>query len=203
MPREMTFAINGKEFAVEPVKIDRKKLYGWSEIHAFDNDGDECMLVSVDSSGTITIPKGGVCLGIVSQEGDWAARSTLRTINIDGSDVAMITSSYGVVNELEKSSEEELLNCSITAFYHMRGADDELVTAIGKDIYTIDYCYRDSYETSPAFLLVSELEGKKELFMMVGTQHPFDYIGLTELAMVAGDEPENEEDEGDIDFSMF
>jgi len=204
MAKEIKFAINGDEFAAEPVKIDRKKLYGWSEIHAFDDEGNECTLVSTDSSGTIIIPKGGVGLGIVSGTGKWVERSALKTVKADGGQAELIPSSYGVVNALDrKASEEELLDCSITAFYHMQ-AGAELISAIGNDIYRFDYCYRDSYETSPAFLLASEVDGKKELFMMIGTENEFDYIGLSELAVADDDEEADDEEEGgDLDFGMF
>ena len=204
MPKEMTFTIGGKEFAAEPLKIDRQKLYGWSEIHAFDDDGNECVLVSIDSSGTVIIPKGGIALGVVSPEGQWVERSTLKTVNSDGSDAVLSASSYNVVNMLDrKATEEELLDCSITTLYHLREAGDEFVSAIGSDIYRFDYCYRDSYETFPAFLLVSEIEGKKELFLMVGTQNAFDFIGLNELAVADDEEPKDEDAGDDIDFGMF
>jgi len=204
MAKEMAFAIGGKEFAAEPVKIDRKKLYGWSEIHAFDDDGNECMLVSTDASGTIIIPKGGIGLGILSQEGQWVERSRLKTIMADGSEAKLTSSSYSEVNLLtKKTTMEEFLDCSIGACYHMRNAGSELIDAIGSDIYSFEYCYRDSYETSPAFLLVSEIDGEKELFLLIGTQNNFDFIGLSELTAVADDEEIDDEESDDIDFGMF
>ena len=204
MAKEMVFSIEGKEFGALPVKIDRKKLYGWSEIHAFDDEGNECMLVSTDASGITIIPKGGIGLGIVSANGKWVERNKLKTVMADGSAAALFSSTFNTVNLLErKATEEELLDCSITTCYHMRDASDELIAAIGADIYAFEYCYRDSYETSPAFLLTSEIGGKSELFLMVGVQNVFDYIGLEELAVVSDDEPDDEEESDDIDFSMF
>ena len=205
MAKAMTFSINDKEFAVEPVKVDRKKLYGWSEIHAFDDDGNECVLVSTDASGTIIIPKGGIGLGIESGDRKWVERSRLKAINADGSDAELVPSSYSGVNELaEKATDEELLDCSITAFYHLADADADLIAAIGDDIYKFEYCYRDSYETAPAFLLASEADGKKELFMFTGTRNVFEFIGLNEIAVADETEPEDDEEESDdIDFSMF
>jgi hypothetical protein len=201
----MRFAIGGKEFSVEPVKIDRKKLYGWSEIHAFDDNGNECSLVSTDTSGTIIIPKGGIALGLVSEDGKWVERRQLKTVNADGSDAVIVQSSYSNLNALkEKATNEELLDCSISAFYHLADADADLVTAIGADIYKFDYCYRDSYETTMAFLLTQEIGGKKELFMFVGARNSFEFIGLNQIAVA--DETEFEEDEeesDDIDFSMM
>jgi hypothetical protein len=206
MAKAMTFSINDKEFAVEPVKVDRKKLYGWSEIHAFDDDGNECVLVSTDASGTIIIPKGGIGLGIESDDRKWVERSRLKAINADGSDAELVPSSYSGVNELaEKATDEELLDCSITAFYHLADADADLIAAIGDDIYKFEYCYRDSYETAPAFLLTSEAGGKKELFMFTGTRNVFEFIGLNEIAVADEAEPgdDDEEESDDIDFSMF
>jgi len=196
------FSIAGKEFAALPEKIDRKKLYGWSEIHAFDDDGNECALVSTDSSGTIIIPKGGVGLGILSGDGKWVERSQLKIVTADGSDAELIPSSYGKVNEPVKASEEELLDCSITAFYHME-TNEDLVNAIGADIYKFDYCYRDAHESSPAFLLTSEIGGERELFMFIGKENAFEFIGLSEISVAENNETEDEEDSDDMDFSMF
>ena len=202
MAQEVVFSIGGREFAASPEKIDRKKLYGWSEIHAFDDDGNECALVSTDSSGTIIIPKGGVGLGILSGDGKWIERSDLKIVTADGSDAELITSSYGKVNAPVKASEEELLDCSITALYHME-TDKGLVDAIGDDIYKFDYCYRDAYESSPAFLLTSEIDGEKELFMFIGKENAFEFIGLSEISVAEDNETEDEEDNDDLDFSMF
>jgi hypothetical protein len=207
MPKTMTFAIGGREYTADPRKFDRKKLSGWREVRAFDDNGNECTLVSTDASGTIIIPKGGVGLGIESGEGKWVERSSLKTVGADGGDLEMVQSSYSGVNMLTaKATEEELLDCSITAFYHLAEAGADLIGAIGDDIYNFDYCYRDSYETSPAFLLASEAEGKKELFMFIGTQNNFDYISLNEIAVAdeAGSDDEDEGDgDGEIDFSMM
>lgn len=204
MAKEMRFAVGGEEFAVEPVKIDRKKLYGWSENHAFDDNGDECVLVSTDALGTIIIPKGGIGLGMVSCDGKWVERSQIKTITADGSDTVITESSYNKVNILaEKASPEQLLDCSITAFYHLHEANPDLIALIGDDIYTFEYCYRDSYETMPAFLLMSEINGKKELFMFIGSQNIFEFIGLNEIAVADDSETGDEDDSDDMDFTMF
>ena len=204
MAKQMAFAIGGKEYRAEPVKIDRKKLYGWSEVHAFDDDGNECVMVSVDASGTIVIPKGGIGLGLISANGKWVERGKLKTVMVDGSAAVLTQSSYNAVNALDrKATSEELLDCSIVACYHMREAGDELIAAIGDDIYKLDYCYKDSFETSPAFLLTSELDGEKELFLMIGTQNVFEFIGFNEPAIAGNDEPDDEEESQEIDFGMF
>jgi len=204
MPRTLTFAFGGGECAVEPMKIDRKKLYGWTEVHAFDDDGNECQLVSTDASGTIVIPRGGIGLGMESEEGKWVERAELRTVNEDGSDARLTPSSYSAVIELmRKATDEEFLDCSITGFYHLVGADPGLIAAVGGDIFTFDYCYHDAYETSPAFVLATEIDGSMELFMFVGVRNDFPFIGLDEVSTPDEGQTDEEEESDDIDFSMF
>ena len=189
---------------MEPMKVDRKKLYGWTEVHAFDDDGHECQLVSTDSTGTIIIPKGGIALGVTSPDGKWIERSHLTVLTEDGSEAQLKKSSYSSVTELtRKASNEDLLDSSISAIYHLSNVED-LIAAIGEDIYTFEYCYLDSYEASPAFLLVCEVGGKKELFLFVGSRNEFTFVGLDELALADDSESsEDEDDSGEIDFSMF
>jgi len=201
MAKNLTFSLGGKEFTAEPSKVDRKKLYGWSEVCAFDDDGNECILVTADSAGII-IPKGGIALGILAG-GKWIERGNLKTVTLDGKDAEIVPSSYNKVNVLaEKATEEDLLDCSINAFYHLSEAKD-FTEALGSDIYKFDYCFRDSYETSPAFLIVSEIDGKKELFMLVGTPNDFKFIGLEEAAIADEETDEEDEETDDIDFSMM
>jgi hypothetical protein len=199
MAKDMSFSIGGRIFTAAPAKVDRGKLYGTTEKIALDDDGAVCQLVSMDESGTIIIPLKGAGIGILSGDGKWVERSQLKTVRLDESPAELIPSSYGIVNVLErKATPEELLDCAVKAFYHLSAAP-ELIAAIGGDIYAIDYCYRDSYETTPAFLLVSE----QKLFMLTGTPNEFSFIALSELSVATDDEADDEED-GEIDFdSMF
>ena len=204
MARSLVFEVGGREYTTEPVKIDRKQLYGWSEIHAFDDAGRECSLVSTDATGTVIIPKDGIGLGLLAG-GRWVERRQLKAITSDGSDAPLVPSSYSRVNQLaEKVSDEEFLDCSITGFYHLPDADAGLVAAVGEDIYRFDYCYLDSYETSPAFLMNCPVDGKSALFMFVGVEGDFEFIGLTEVSAADEAGTEDGDDAGDdIDFGMF
>ena len=204
MGKELTFSIGGSEYISNPTKVDRKKLYGWSEKLALDDDGAECSLVSMDESGTVIIPKGGTSLGILSPDGKWIERSQIKTVRLDGSPVVLNKSSYSTVNVLEKkATAENLLDCSVAALYHL-ACSQEMISAVGNDIYTFDYCYRDSFETNPAFLLTSELEEQRHLFMLIGSQNGFGYIGLDEISIADDNDLDgDEEDSDEIDFSMF
>lgn len=200
MARQLTFRIKRKEYTVIPVKIDRKKLYGWTEIIALDEQGRTCNLVSTDDTGTLIIPKGGTALGMLSSDGKWVERTQLKTVRQDGSEAEIIPSSFSVVIPLkQKVTDEEFLDYSITDFYQLDNVPDDLLKAIGDDIYTFDYIYLDSYETTPAFLMVSDAT----LFMLLGYKNRFNMLCLGECSVVDDDDDYIEVTDDDIDFSMF
>lgn len=200
MARQLTFRTKRKEYTVIPVKIDRKKLYGWTEIIALDEQGRTCNLVSTDDTGTLIIPKGGTALGMLSSDGKWVERTQLKTVRQDGSEAEIIPSSFSVVISLkQKVTDEEFLDYSITDFYQLDNVPDDLLKAIGDDIYTFDYTYLDSYETTPAFLMVADAT----LFMLLGYKNRFDMLCLGECSIVDDDDDYIEVTDDDIDFSMF
>lgn len=200
MARQLTFRIKQKEYTVIPVKIDRKKLYGWTEIIALDEQGRTCNLVSTDDTGTLIIPKGGTALGMLSSDGKWVERTQLKTVRQDGSEAEIIPSSFSVVIPLkQKVTDEEFLDYSITDFYQLDNVPDDLLKAIADDIYTFDYTYLDSYETTPAFLMVADTT----LFMLLGYKNRFDMLCLGECSVVDDDDDYIEVTDDDIDFSMF
>lgn len=205
MARELTFKVGEKQFSAEPTKIERKKLYGWTEILALDDSGNECKLVSMDESGTLVIPKGGVGLGILSPDGEWVPRSELQAVHLDGTPAELIPSSYSIEIELkEKVSPEVFLDYSIKSFYQLDNLSEELIELIGDDIYNFKYNYRDGFEGDDAFLLTADdTDANKRLYMMIGVLNNFEMLSLTETAVIEETPEEEEEEDAEIDFSMF
>ncbi|GHV94080.1 hypothetical protein AGMMS50293_04000 [Spirochaetia bacterium] len=201
MAKNLVFSIKGADYEAAPVKVDRKKLYGWSETKALDDQGNECVAVSIDESGALIIPKGGLGMGILSPKGAWVERSSLKALTLDGKEAALVPSSYDAPIPLDtKVTVNEYLDHSITAFYQLEGAPPELLKAVGGDIYTFIYNLRADYEGSPAFLLESE----GSLYMLLGYKSDFEMLGLAEAAVIDEEADGDEEDESDeIDFSMF
>lgn len=204
MARALIFKLQGKEYPFSPVKVERKKLYGWTETIALDDEGNECKLVSMDESGTVIIPKGSIGLGIINDKFEWVDKTEIKAVDENGKYIEPFSSSFLAPIELDKKvTSEELLSHSIHTVYQLdeEGECDELKEGISNgDIYNFDFNYREGYESRPAFLL--ESEGK--LFMLVGSPVDFSYIGLEEKGYI--DEVEDEEDSDDelgIDFSMM
>lgn len=202
MPREIVFKIKRREFKTPIVKVDRRKLYGWTELAAVDDNGNPCTLLTTDETGKYIIPPGGTGIGILSQSGKWVERSELKTITDDGKPAPLFESSFNKVNELKKKvSVEEFLDYDIDDFYELADSSFEMIKAIGNDIYTFDYSYNDSYDPSPAFVMVAN----DRLFLLVGVKNAFDYLCYSNCDSIDDDDDDRLIDEGDedIDFSMF
>lgn len=202
MPRQLRFSLDGKEYAAAPVKIDRRKLYGWTELMAVDELGAPCDLLTADESGRFIIPPGGTGMGILSPEGRWVERSELRTVDADGKPARLFRSSFDGVNALgERVAPREFLDYDVTDFYELTGDVGPLAAAVGDDIFRFEYAYNDSYAPSPAFVLAAD----GTLFLLVAERNAYEWLcfgdcdaldeDFADELVAAGDK--------DIDFSMF
>lgn len=199
MARQLTFAIKRKKYQATPVKIDRRKLYGWTEIEATDDAGSPCEVVSADETGQLIIPRGGTAVGLLNAKGEWVERAELRTVTADGKPAKLLPSSFDREVALrQKVTSEEYLNHNITDFYELEDAPADLLKAIGQDIYTFSYCYTEGCEGFPAFVLVSG----DALFLLIGQRLVFEMVGYDEPGFIDEDTEDEPADE-EVDFAMF
>jgi len=112
----------------------------------------------------------------------------------------LLPSSFSVKNPLEKTvSPEEFLNYAIIGVYQL-GADKDFCTAIGEDIRTFSYRYRDGYESTNAFILQSN----GMVFMLLGVNAGIEMITLDQIAVLDDENDQDETDEDDtVDFSFM
>lgn len=203
MPRGITFRIKRKIYETIPVKIDRKKLYGWTEVVAVDDKGNPCNLLSTDEAGSLIIPKGGTGLGILTPKGEWVERSELKAVKKDGKPAELIPSSYDTAIELkEKVSTEDFLDHSITDFYQLRNTDPGFIKLLGNHIYTFSYTYLASYDSNPAFVLAAGNKKDTSAFLLIGICNRFEMLGYDDPGFIDETEEDTENDDG-LDFSMF
>ena len=199
MARTLVMQLDGTQFDVVPTKVDRRKLYGWTQTVALDDAGRECQLASMDASGTFVIPAGGTGLGVLGPDGAWVERASLKAVTPDGADAPLLPSSFDAPVDLASASTvEELLDHNITAVYQL---DDGagLAAALGPRIVKFGYVFRAGYTSSQAFVLAAD----GEAFMLVGVKNEFEFIGLHQAEGIDDDQPDEEDDSDDIDFSMF
>ncbi len=202
--RPLIFVVDGKQIALKPVKLERRKLYGWTEKVALDGGGAQCRLAHIDETGTIVIPSGEMALGNLTEEGEWVERRQLKAYDVEGNAMQLYPSSFDAPIELGKlASYEEYLDHAITAVYILKGEGVAAIIELmrgKKGLYTFKFNFRAGYFPSNAFLV--ESEGK--LFMTTGVKLNFEFIGRTDLVESAGSEEEaDEDDDEELDFSMM
>ena len=201
MARNLIFKLKDTEYSATPVKVDRSKLYGWTEYKALDDEGKECRIVNMDETGTLIIPKGGLGLGLLSPEREWVDRSSLKAVKPDGSDAEKILSSFSASIELKNTVDPDtFLDHRITFVYQLDEAPEELIKEVGEEIYSFTYSYRDSFKGDPAFVLAAG----GTLFMLVGQKTEFEMLSLAQAEVIDEDDSEDEDDDSDdLDFSMM
>ena len=78
MAASLQFTLGGAAFEAVPVKLERRKLYGYTEIKATDADGARCESAQVDPDGELVVPSGAVKPGILDEDGLWHAWQWLK-----------------------------------------------------------------------------------------------------------------------------
>ena len=70
MARSLILSVDGREFSVQIIKINREDLYGSVEIEAFDEKGKPAELLILAPDGKTLIGKGGTALATLDAKGN-------------------------------------------------------------------------------------------------------------------------------------
>ena len=203
MAKELQFTLNDKLFSLEALKLERKKLYGWTDKVAVNAKDEPCKTVSLMEEEGVLLPKGSSGLGSIDEKGIWVDKSELIAYDENGKEAPLVPSSFDEPIVLDtKITEEELLEHNITSVYSLQGEElypDFIEFMKNKDgIYTFEFNYRADYEGDPAFLV----ENGGELFVMVGKKTSYEFVGLEEAVILDEDE-ENSDELDEFDFGMM
>ena len=74
MAKELMFKLGGTDYGAAPVKLERKKIYGWTDIVATDKDGNVCGSAYLSPDDALVIPSGGLQQATVDSEGRWVKK---------------------------------------------------------------------------------------------------------------------------------
>ena len=202
MAKEISFKLGTDSFTLSPVKVERKKIYGWTEMKVTDTEGGLCRTVSLDSNGITVIPNGAIKMGMLSDSGRWVEKSELQYVHSDGSKAEMYPSSFdtGIILD-KKATAEDLLDLLVTSVYVLSGDDAaKMAEKIGNDIYSFRFNYRADYEDSPAFLI----SNGSTIFILTGRMAKFEFLSLENQGTLDVGEDEAEDiDLEELDFSMM
>lgn len=201
MAKDLTFILNGTQYAAAPEKVERKKLYGWVDTRVTDDSGAECKLAYLDDSGAIIIPKGGITQMLLTSDGSWLDKSKLVARHLDGTPAEKVLSSFEAPIDLGAPVPlEELLDHAITSAYCLQGEGAaKLAGSLGELVYSFIFNYRSDYEGATAFLLNSN----NVPFILTGKRVLLEMIGLEQAAQIDEIETEADEETDEIDFSMM
>jgi len=138
------FKLGGADYGAAPVKLERKKIYGWTDTVATDKDGNVCGSAYLSPDDALVIPSGGLQQATVDSEGRWVKKSELTAYSEDGQKVLpTYASSFDAPIELkEKATKEEFLDNDWESVYQLVNAD--LAAAVGDDIYKFEFNYTKS-----------------------------------------------------------
>ncbi len=199
MARKLNISLRGSTFELEPIKLERKKLYGWVETRVTTQEGGICTSASINDDGVTLAAGGSVKMGIITDDGKWAERDEFVTVDIDGNPIEGVPSSFDIGIQLhQQASEEDILATEISTVYQLNAeGDNELITALGDEIYTFPWSYRGGLPSTAFIVAIGP-----QVFILAGTPFPIEYITLDDHSML-DDDAEEEFESDDLDFSMF
>jgi hypothetical protein len=197
MSKLLNLQYNGTPVALALEKVDRAKLYGFTDIEVQDDEGRPCELATLNGDGHTLAGKGGAALAQLSSSGLWCDKSALKPVNLNGEPITPVKSTFDAPVSLEQqASIDDYLNHNITSVYQL-SAEGEAHTGLIEElkkgtIYTFPFSYRGGLEASTAFLL---LGGDGNPFLAIGQEATLEFVGLKQVAAVTEEETEAEEDD--------
>ena len=197
MAKELTFTLSGVDYLAAPVKLERKKIYGWSSLIATDKNGEECSSAYLSPDDAMVIPSGGFKQGTVDKDGKWVEKSSLIAYGPDEQPLPTYPSSFDAPIVLDKKvSMEQFLDNEWESVYQL--VNEELAAAIGQDIYMFCFNFRASTNHNDGYLMNTP----GGLFLFAGDAEQFEWVALADQTTI--DETEEVVEEIDeLDFSMF
>ncbi len=205
MARQLVLSLDGREFPVSLIKIDREKLYGSVEIEAFDEKGREAQLRVLAADGKTLIDKGGTALTTVNEKGTSVDRSTLVAVDEDGDTIEPVPSSFNAPNVLDRATTDDYLAQMVKSVYLLQppeeGGDIEYLLdhLDGEQIFTFPFSWRGGLDYDKAFIIGAD----SEAFMVVGKQAEFKFLRLNQAANLLDSTEEEEISADDLDFDLI
>ena len=203
MARALVLSLDGQEFPVTLVKIDREKLYGKIDIEAFDEKGNEASLQVLAADGKTLIDKGGTALATVTETGDSIDRNDLVPVNSDGEKIDQVLSSFVQTNVLKPATVEEYFTQVVKSVYILGPYEGANIGALHDQLsanrmFSFPFSWRGGIEYDNAYLIGAG----GEAYIVVGKQAEFQFIKLNQAAVLENTE-EEEISADDLDFDLM
>ena len=201
MARKAEFSINGQSIMAELKKVDRKKIYGWSTIEVFDENGSKCKLAGL-AEGQFVMPSGSTALVTLNAKGEAVSKSTLVGVDSDGKKVEKVPSIYDEKVMLREATIDEYLSTAVKSVYQLQVDENKeaLLNELNNGkVYYFVFNYRADYEGDDAFLISNGTDA----FAVTGMSADLEFIGLEDNEQELVSEETEAVEEDDMDFAMF
>ena len=199
MARKVKFSLSDITLSGEIIKVNREKIYGWSEVEVYDKYSSKCELAGL-VDGQYIIPSGYSSLVTLNEKGDTISKNELIGFDNSGNKVDLVPSIYDQEILLKESSIDEYLSLSVKSVYQLNIEEDKLnvIKKLNGKVFYFVFNYRADFEGDDAFLITNE----NEIFIVTGKLTKFEFIGLEEGdKLLSHDSSVDEDDE--INFAMF
>lgn len=199
MAKELIFKLGDKEYAASPVKLERKKIYGWTETVATDRNGATCVPAYLSMEDVLIIPSGGLKQASVNKDGKWLDKSELTAYDESGENILpILPSAFDSAIHLNlKASIDEFLDNDWESVYQIM--NDELAAALGNDIFKFEFSYRGGTNHNDGYLVATPAG----LFLFAGDEQEFTLIGISDETIIDETEEPGTDDLDELDFSML
>ncbi|MBT6438651.1 MAG: hypothetical protein HOK72_03025 [Flavobacteriales bacterium] len=201
MARKAEFSINGQSIMAELKKVDRKKIYGWSTIEVFDENGSKCKLAGL-AEGQFVMPSGSTALVTLNAKGEAVSKSTLVGVDSDGKKVEKVPSIYDEKVMLREATIDEYLSTAVKSVYQLQVDENKeaLLNELNNGkVYYFVFNYRADYEGDDAFLISNGTDA----FAVTGMSADLEFIGLEDNEQELVPEETEAVEDDDMDFAMF
>ena len=201
MARKAEFLINRLSVMAELKKVDRKKIYGWSTIEVFDENGSKCKLAGL-AEGQFVMPSGSTALVTLNAKGEAVSKSTLVGVDSDGKKVEKVPSIYDEKVMLREATIDEYLSTAVKSVYQLQVDENKeaLLNELNNGkVYYFVFNYRADYEGDDAFLISNGTDA----FAVTGMSADLEFIGLEDNEQELVPEETEAVEDDDMDFAMF
>jgi len=203
---ELQLSYKGKELSCGISKVDRRKLYGYTETEVIDSETEQvCSLATLAPDGRTLIPAGGVALAYVSPKGLWKTREDLKPVDLEGEELTPVGSTFKQTVELgETATGSEYLDHNIRMVYQLEtegGFPKALVTALKKGtIFRFPFSYRGGLVPDEAFILQGQ-DGT--IWMAVGQRTEVHLLDQAQVGAAVVEDQAGGEEVDPLDFGMI
>ena len=203
MPRPLILSVDGREFPVQNVRINREDLYGSVEIETFDEKRKPAELLILAPDGKTLIGKGGTALATLDAKGNSISRTELNLVGANGEALERVESSFDKSNELRKADVDDYLSMIVKSVYSIGAVGEESISHLvdllsdGR-IYRFPFSYRGGVEYDDAFVIGNG----KDAFLVIGKQAVMQFAKLGQAAKLEPIE-EDEISADDLDFDLL